>query len=527
MRNWILGCLLACIPFLGWSQSFSLELEELTFPDAPGLHSGAYVKFEGKWVMIGGRINGLHGFLPPLAFPEYGENDRVWVVDIQTQQTWSAKVDSLPQDIRESVTSTNMEFLLEDTTLYMVGGYGWQDTLGDFVTFPTLTAISMPALVQAVQDSASITPYFRMITDQRMAVCGAHMGKIGNEFQLVWGHRFDGMYDESDTTGFFVQEYTREIRRFEIQDNGASLSIANYSAERDTMNFRRRDYNLVPQIFPNGDFGYTGFTGVFREDLDLPHLTTVDIHPTSYTLQPGFNQNMSQYHSAFLPLYDSQSKDMETVFFGGMSLYKLDSAQNLVLDSLVPFVNTISKVVRDSFGVMTEYAMSDTMPGLLGTNQYFFPSDSVVLLQEGIVDLGQINGRTLAGYLIGGIDSPEENISTTDPSISIASNKVFKVYIDHQPIMTSVATPIVQPVLVTAFPNPFQDKVTLTLQVNGNEDMEINILDLEGRRVKKLYRGKSTPNMEVTWKAGRKAAGVYFYEVKMGGYETIGRLILQ
>lgn len=507
------------------AQSFTLELEEMPFPDMPGLHSGAFTKFEGKWVFIGGRINGLHGFLPPLAFPEYGENNDIWVVDYATQEVWSAPVDSLPDEIREPITSTNMEFYREDSTLYMIGGYGWQDTLGNFITFPTLTAIDLPGLIQAVMDTTPLLPHFRYLNDPRMAVCGAHVGKIGNQYQLVWGHQFDGYYDESDTSGFFVQTYTREIRRFEIQDNGASLSIQNYAAERDSLNFRRRDYNLVPQIFPNGDFGYTGFTGVFREDLDLPHLTVVDIHSASYEHHTGFNQNLSQYHSAVMPLFDSQSKDMETVFFGGMSLYKLDGAGSLVLDSLVPFVNTISKVVRDSLGNLTEYALPDTLPGLLGTNQYFLPSDSVELLQEDILDLAQINGRTLAGYLIGGIDSPEENISTTDPSLSIASNKVFKVYVNHTPITTGNEVPVVQPVLVEAFPNPFQEKVQFQLTVNSPQPLTLRILDLEGRIVKKLYAGPATPDLVVEWEASDHPAGVYFYEAAAGQYKTVGRIV--
>ena len=527
MKKCFWGLLIAFLPFWGWGQSFTLELEEMTFPNAPGVHSGAFVKFEGKWVMIGGRINGLHGFLSPLAFPEYGENNRVWVMDYNTLETWSGTVDSLPLQTRQAVTSTNMQFYLEDTTLYMIGGYGFQDTSGAFVTFPTLTAISLPALVQAVQDSLPIDPYFRTLTDQRMAVCGAHVGKIGDEYQLVWGHRFDGIYDESDTTGFFVQEYTREIRRFEIDDNGTTLAISNYTAERDTLNFRRRDYNLVPQIFPNGDFGYTGFTGVFREDIDLPHLTNVDIFANSYVHQSGFHQNLSQYHSAVMPLYDSQSKDMETVFFGGMSLYKLDSAQNLVIDSLVPFVNTISKVVRDSLGNLTEYALPDTMPGLLGTNQYFFPSDSVIVLDEGIIDLGQINGRTLAGYLIGGIDSPEENISMTDPSLSIASNKVFKVYLTHEPIMTDRENGVVQPVLVTAYPNPARGPVQFDVLPGMEGELTLNILDLEGKLVERLYSGPVKDRLPIVWKAESVAAGVYLYEVRLGGYQYVGRIVIE
>ena len=59
------------------------------------------------------------------------------------------------------------------------------------------------------------------------------------------------------------KKYTNEIRTFKINDNGTDLIIYDYTATNDPDNLHRRDYNMSPQIFPNGELGFTAFSGVF------------------------------------------------------------------------------------------------------------------------------------------------------------------------------------------------------------------------------------------------------------------------
>ena len=48
---------------------FNVEIEPLTISGAPGLHSFAFGKTStGKWVFVGGRIDGLHQRQPFAAF---------------------------------------------------------------------------------------------------------------------------------------------------------------------------------------------------------------------------------------------------------------------------------------------------------------------------------------------------------------------------------------------------------------------------------------------------------------------------
>src|SRR5688572_30181585 len=114
-------------------QLFNLRLEPSALTVVPAVHSGAFGKYDHKWFFIGGRTNGLHGFLPPFAFPQNKINTEIYFVDPVADKSWSASTYSLPDSIREAITSSNMEFYLNDSILYMIGGYGWKETLQDFI----------------------------------------------------------------------------------------------------------------------------------------------------------------------------------------------------------------------------------------------------------------------------------------------------------------------------------------------------------------------------------------------------------
>ena len=82
---------------------------------------------------------------------------------------------------------------------------------------------------------------------------------------LVVGQDFEGEYNPGTNTGF-TQTYIDEIQGFQINYNGQvpnSLSISNYQAQNDQVNFRRRDYNLGNVVLPNGQPALEIYGGVF------------------------------------------------------------------------------------------------------------------------------------------------------------------------------------------------------------------------------------------------------------------------
>ena len=86
------------IPF-----NYSVKLKPVTVTNLPGLHSFVVGQSGGKWLVIGGRKDGLHARQPFNAFPAASNNTDIYVVDINTQQFWSASVNSLATALKEQL----------------------------------------------------------------------------------------------------------------------------------------------------------------------------------------------------------------------------------------------------------------------------------------------------------------------------------------------------------------------------------------------------------------------------------------
>ena len=192
--------------------------------------------------------------------------------------------------------STNMQSYQRGEQLYVLGGKGYSAAAGVHVTHGLVTAINVPATIAAILAGASMAPHFRQVADERLAVTGDYLGKRDGMFYLAGGQPFTGRYHPmgpSHGPGF-VQEYTNEIRRIHIQDDGTTLAITDYAAWHDDANLHCRDYNMVPQVFPDGSSGFTMFSGVFQYDQNVPWLNTVDIHASGHQVVADFQQLVSQ-----------------------------------------------------------------------------------------------------------------------------------------------------------------------------------------------------------------------------------------
>ena len=298
----------------------------MNISNAPGVHSFSWGKTtDGKWIVLGGRVDGLHRRQPFAAFLEKDNNKNIYVIDPILKKTWSASLTQLSTPLFEQLQATNQQFHQRGQTLYIIGGYGYSGAQKNHITFDRLTAIDVNGLAKAIVEGEKIDRFFRQISNKQLAVTGGQLGLLNDVFYLAGGQFFKGRYNPMGPNhgpGFF-QEYTDEIRKFQIKDDGKTLSVAKYSSHKDTKNLHRRDYNMVPQIFPNRKEGFTMFSGVFQHDKDIPWLNTVDVTETSYKVRPNFNQFLSQYHSAKVPLYDKVNNTMHTLFFGGMSQYTI------------------------------------------------------------------------------------------------------------------------------------------------------------------------------------------------------------
>ncbi len=468
---------------LGFSQNapFSVEIEAMNVPNLGGLQSFAYGQHDGKWLILGGRLDGLHRRQPFASFDVLGHNNQIIVVDPVAMQSWSAPLTSLSTSLQEQLSSTNMEFQQTGDMLYVVGGYGYSATAADHITYHNLTAIDVPATIQAVINGASFTGNFRQLTDPEFAVTGGHLDMVYDTYYLVGGQRFDGRYNPMGNPTY-TQTYTSAIRKFKINDDGTNLSVTHLPGHTDATNLHRRDYNVASQILPNGQEGLTAFSGVFQVGADLPYLNCVNIDSNGYAVNNAFSQYYNHYHCAVLPMYSGTANEMHTVFFGGIAQY-FDSLGTLVRDDNCPFVKTIARVTRDANGVMAEYKLPVEMPALLGASSEFIPVETLERYGNDVLKLDSLPvGRTLVGYIYGGIASTAANIFFINSGTqSSANSQIFKVFINKTVSTDALNGHSLDAMNMRVFPNPSLGESVVNFSLSSPELVKLRVSDVHGK----------------------------------------------
>lgn len=514
------------IPF-----GYSVSTKSISITNLPGLHSFAAGQSNGKWLIIGGRLDGLHARQPFNAFPASSNNMSIFVVDIAAQQSWSASINSLPTGLKEQLQSTNMNFYQDKDTLYIIGGYGYSNTAVDHITYPNLTSVHVSGLINAIINNTSINSYFKQITDQNYAVNGGQLGKIGNTYYLVGGHRFDGRYNPMGNPTY-TQTYVSGMKKFNLNNNGTQLSYSNYSLVSDQVHLHRRDYNLVPQVYPNGELGYMLSSGVFQIGVDLPFLYPVDIKASGHTPVTTFNQYLSNYHSAKVGLYDSISNTMHSIFLGGMSQYKYVN-NILTQDNNVPFVKTISRVSRDASGNLQENVFTTEMPALLGASAEFITNHNLPHYSNEVIKLSAIpSDSILIGHIVGGIFSPQENPFTANQTgVTNAHATVYEVWLTKNAGGSTGLKPLngSNPFAVSVFPNPAKQDINITLKMPMNGDVELYITNAEGKLVfDKHYENLSSGEQKIDLTNRLNLSpGVYFFNfICNGKFNAIEKVII-
>ncbi len=429
------------------SLPYSVELTKAEYELPVGLHSGAFANFDGKWVIVGGRINGMHGFgAGDDNFPPDLQNTSIFVIDYHNKKTYSRPLD-VDQEMIDSLSVTSSQFYQKGDTLYITGGYGVITETGEFSTKDTLSAINLPGIIKWVQFESAHTAdhYIRQTHNAALQVTGGDMFQIeNNPTLLIFGQNFAGFYHDASNG-----DYTYQVRRFVIHDDGKNLSVSikDPIPENPEPAFRRRDLNVVPIIEQRDGKerpSLMAYSGVFTETSGI---WTVPVHikangeptmenPNSYH---SLKQGMNNYVSSTLGLYSKKNKDMYTILFGGLSYgYFADGA--FQTDSEIPFINQITSIKRDCQGVQTQYLMDATFPEIISTQSnpgnpllfgagaMYFPKSDIPAYENYVIKFDELpKGRTHVGYIVGGIQSTLPNTNTM--SDSAASPFIFKVYI--------------------------------------------------------------------------------------------------
>ena len=527
-----LAALTFCIHYIfAQSVPFSIVVEPVQIEGLPGLQSYAYGQHEGKWLLIGGRLDGLHRRQPFASFDVAGLNTSLTVVDPEAGLKWSAPLSALPQSLQEQLSATNMEFHQDGIYLYLAGGYGYSRTAGDHITYPYLTAIKVPEVIQAIIAGKPFANHFRQINDRQFAVTGGYLNKIYDTYYLTGGQRFDGRYNPMGGPSF-TQLYTNAIRRFTIQDDGTTLTVRHLADIIDGQQLHRRDYNVVPQILPNRQEGLTAFSGVFQLNADLPFLNCVNIDSSGYAPDTAFAQYYNHYHCAHLPLYSEAANEMHTLFFGGIAQY-YEKDGILVQDNNVPFVKTIARVTRDASGKMAEFKLPVEMPAYLGASSEFIYAENLPLYPNGVLKMDELEAdTTLAGYIYGGINSSAANIFFINTGLeSFAADQLFKVYIvkGNTTGTDKLNAQSTGGLKMQIFPNPSDGQFTVKFFLTKAEPVKVSVFQPNGALLERttIRNTQAGENMYQQQLGKRNFTGNYLITLEIAGEIAAQQIIIR
>ncbi|MBK8699139.1 MAG: hypothetical protein IPN29_06200 [Saprospiraceae bacterium] len=463
--------------------TYEVKLSPIAIQNLPGLHSFAVGTKENEWLLLGGRTDGLHARQPFNSFPASENNDKIWVVDIENKSSWSMPLTALPASYSDQLQSSNISFYQLGDTLYLVGGYGYSAMEADHITYPYLTTLIVSKTIQAIKSGQSPAPFIKQVRNELFAVAGGQLGLLEGKFYLVGGHRFDGRYNPMGH-GTYIQTYTNQVRIFDVNNASGSPQVTFYDSFTDPVHLRRRDYNLIPGIDTDGQKLYTISSGVFQPDVDLPYYYPVDIKPGGYKPFTNFNQYLSNYHSAKVSMFDTNTNQNHTLFFGGMSRHYYEN-DILVKDDNVPFIQTISRLSRHADGSFHEFALKTKMPGLKGASAEFILANQIPLLHDELIDLANLpSDSMIIGYIVGGITSPIENpFSSNQTGVTSANQTVYSVIL-HKAKTTNVTEIDGQnPHQMTIYPVPFKEDIHLTFTLKKAVPADYFITDSAGKRI--------------------------------------------
>lgn len=501
---------------------FTLELEQISIPNSPSLHSFAFAQYNGKWLFIGGRTNGLHAISNTLpAFPRAYANKNMFVVDPATNQVWSRNVfTDMNVAKADPLRSFNPQYWQKDQYLYLIGGMGLDSLRDSLITFSTVSVIDVPGIMNAIINNQNINSYVTQVTDSRMQICGGELGMIGNDFYLVGGHNFSGEYRPTNT-GEWFQKYASMYKKFNLTTSGV---ISNYSETIDTANLHRRDMNLVPAINPDGSQSLILYGGVFKSNADNPFLEPIYINSSGYNVDFSFQQRFTQYTTAYINMFDSVKKDMHTVFLAGMSLYYCDATGTPKKDSLVPFIKDVTALTKKENGTTVETILPNKFSEYLGTNAKFILNENIQHYSNGVIKLASNPTRTLVGYMFGGLRVPLPNFTT-----GTASDRIFKIYITYNPIgINQISSEVPSSFgLSQNYPNPFNPNTAIKFNVSKAGSVKLIVYNALGNEVEQLFNGNlNAGKYEVNWNASSRPSGVYFYKLVTDNFSEVKKMML-
>jgi len=202
---------------------------------------------------------------------------------------------------------------------------------------------------------------------------------------------------------------------------------------------------------------------------------------------------------------------MYTTFIGGISVYDFnDTTSVLVYDTVVPFINDITTLTVDGFGIKSEAIMDTHLSGLLGSNAKFISNGAISHYSNDVIRINSMtnNVQMLAGYMFGGIRANAGNFG-----ITLSNDSIYRVYITPH-YTTGVDETSMNVMNAQLYPNPSTDVSTLSFVLKNAETVRVSITDVTGKEVQLIANEKmNSGSHQFKINTSKLTAGLYICKV--------------
>jgi len=158
-------------------------------------------------------------------------------------------------------------------------------------------------------------------------------------------------------------------------------------------------------------------------------------------------------------------------------------------------------------------------------------TQSIFWLDSNFIYLININtGKRVKSYKAPGlrvIGLAIDNISDDAPNLWTADFETGKIYKIREPSIINTNNDNNENINVAFHPNPFTDKLYITLSISNDSNVRFDIYDILGRHIKQLVDTYLKANLyEFTFDGSALSSGTYYYVLQSGGKVETGKLIL-
>ncbi|MBK9272441.1 MAG: hypothetical protein IPM48_12685 [Saprospiraceae bacterium] len=481
-----LGLFCICALNTSAQQKIEFSFDTIRLINWPNIHSFSYGEWENEVYIFGGRKDGIHE--KKSGFERQTNNFNLYIWNPSTQHIDSMDLRFLPDSLLDPLIAAATNFYQKDNFLLIIGGYG-QNRLDSFLTYASLIVVDLAKAKKLSNWSDTSSRVIRQLIHPDFAIAGGQLIMINDAFLLVGGHQFYGIYD--DNSGAIVQHYLNKASSFKLKFEGNDIIINDWFDLIDEFNFHRRDFNLVPFIFEDGILESMVFSGVFLVNENRPFLNIARLNSNRFVDIQDFRQLLANYHCAKLGIYERGANIMQQWFFGGMAEYFIDENAQVIQDPKVPFVKTVSSIVRLPDGSYFEKYQQTGLPGYFGTNSeiYILPHIKRTNESSKIIELDSIQTDSIdIAILFGGIYNP-----TTDPnpwsnnkaSTTAANSYIVKIKLRksiHNQTQSGNTRNEKFPIF-NFYPQPAKENLFLDFADYGWKNISVCLIDQQGLQI--------------------------------------------